>query len=124
MHSIRVKHIQEEYQKYMERVRGKAQAAIDQANSQYQSSRNMLTARVDALVHFLQTRHLQVCSPDHPPRSMPVARSTLYFCLKAAGLILHRCTPSTVHLLGAVEDEETSDSESRARFEQEGSEFW
>ena len=61
MHSIRVKHIQEEYQKYMERVRGKAQAAIDQANSQYQSSRNMLTARVDALVHFLQTRHLQVC---------------------------------------------------------------
>ena len=31
IHSIRVKHIQEEYQKYMERVRGKAQAAIDQA---------------------------------------------------------------------------------------------
>ena len=124
MHSIRVKHIQEEYQKYMERVRGKAQAAIDQANSQYQSSRNMLTARVDALVHFLQTRHLQVCWPDHPPRSMPVARVTLYFCFKAADLILHCCTPSTVHLLVAVEDEATSDSKSRARFEQEGSQTW
>ena len=61
IHSIRVKHIQEEYQQYMERVRGKAQAAIDQANSQYQNHRTMLTARVDALVHFLQRRHLQVC---------------------------------------------------------------
>ncbi|KAK9823247.1 hypothetical protein WJX72_001331 [[Myrmecia] bisecta] len=59
VHSIRVKAIQEEYQKYMERVRGKAQGAIDTANSQYQHNRTLLTARVDALVHYLQQRHLQ-----------------------------------------------------------------
>ncbi len=63
IHSIRVKAIQEEYQRYMERVRTKAQNAIDQANTQYQHSRTMLTARVDALVHYLQQRHLQVCCP-------------------------------------------------------------
>ncbi len=60
VHSMRVKAIQEEYQRYMERVRTKAQTAIDQANAQYQHSRAMLTARVDALVHFLQSRHAQV----------------------------------------------------------------
>lgn len=57
---MRVKAIQEEYQRYMERVRTKAQTAIDQANTQYQHSRMMLTARVDALVHYLQNRHTQV----------------------------------------------------------------
>lgn len=60
IHSIRVKAIQEEYQRYMERVRTKAQNAIDQANTQYQQSRTMLTARVDTLVHYLQSRHMQV----------------------------------------------------------------
>jgi hypothetical protein len=60
IHSIRVKAIQEEYQRYMERVRTKAQNAIDQANTQYQHSRTMLTAHVDTLVHYLQNRHLQV----------------------------------------------------------------
>lgn len=64
VHSMRVKAIQEEYQRYMERVRTKAQTAIDQANAQYQHSRTMLTARVDALVHFLQNRHAQVCTGD------------------------------------------------------------
>ena len=48
IHNIRVKHIQEEYQKYMERVRSKAQGAIDQANGNYQHHRAMLTARVSA----------------------------------------------------------------------------
>jgi DNA-directed RNA polymerase subunit N (RpoN/RPB10) len=66
IHSIRVKAIQEEYQRYMERVRTKAQNAIDQANTQYQHSRTMLTAHVDTLVHYLQNRHLQVCTAPAP----------------------------------------------------------
>lgn len=60
IHNIRVKHIQEEYQKYMERVRSKAQGAIDQANGNYQHHRSMLTARVDALVQYLQQQYLRV----------------------------------------------------------------
>lgn len=68
---LHVSRSQEEYQKYMERVRGKAQNAIDQANTQYQHQRTMLTARVDALVHFLQQRHVQAqvrfpCAPPAP----------------------------------------------------------
>ncbi|DBA76248.1 TPA: hypothetical protein ACH3X1_009968 [Trebouxia sp. C0004] len=59
IHNIRVKHIQEEYQKYMERVRSKAQSAIDQANANYQHHRAMLTARVDAMVHYLQQQYLR-----------------------------------------------------------------
>ncbi len=62
IHNIRVKHIQEEYQKYMERVRSKAQSAIDQANANYQHHRAMLTARVDAMVHYLQQQYLRVRS--------------------------------------------------------------
>ena len=87
MHSIRVKHIQEEYQKYMERVRGKAQSAIDQANSQYQNSRTMLTARVDALVHFLQTRHLQVRAPGCWASSQCFAKCPFYPSLFRPGQI-------------------------------------
>ena len=63
IHNIRVKHIQEEYQKYMERVRSKAQSAIDQANANYQHHRAMLTARVDTMVHYLQQQYLRV-RPD------------------------------------------------------------
>ncbi|KAL3149213.1 hypothetical protein ABBQ32_002039 [Trebouxia sp. C0010 RCD-2024] len=59
IHNIRVKHIQEEYQKYMERVRSKAQSAIDQANANYQHHRAMLTARVDTMVHYLQQQYLR-----------------------------------------------------------------
>lgn len=60
IHNIRVKHIQEEYQKYMERVRSKAQSAIDLANTNYQTHRAMLTARVDAMVAYLQQQYLRV----------------------------------------------------------------
>ena len=63
IHNIRVKHIQEEYQKYMERVRSKAQGAIDQANGNYQHHRAMLTARVDTLVQYLQQQYLRVSKP-------------------------------------------------------------
>lgn len=54
----RVKNIQDEYQKYMERVRAKAQSAIDQANTAYSQQRNVLMSRFDALVAFL-THHQQ-----------------------------------------------------------------
>lgn len=64
IHNIRVKHIQEEYQKYMERVRSKAQSAIDQANANYQHHRAMLTARVDTMVHYLQQQYLRVSVPS------------------------------------------------------------
>ncbi|KAK9839116.1 hypothetical protein WJX74_009858 [Apatococcus lobatus] len=57
IHSIRIRFIQDEYQKYMERVRSKAQGAIDTANSQYQHNRTMVTQRVDHLVHHLQRQH-------------------------------------------------------------------
>lgn len=77
IHSIRVKAIQEEYQRYMERVRTKAQNAIDQANTQYQHSRTMLTARVDALVHYLQQRHLQVRGKPHTSPQIPENPYTL-----------------------------------------------
>ena len=73
IHSIRVKAIQEEYQRYMERVRTKAQNAIDQANTQYQHSRTMLTAHVDTLVHYLQNRHLQVRTCCHAGNRAEVA---------------------------------------------------
>ena len=57
-----VKHIQEEYQKFMEKVRGKAQSAIDLANNIFQADRNNLTAQVDVLVHLMHNRFLlQVC---------------------------------------------------------------
>ncbi len=53
-----MKNIQDEYQKYMERVRAKAQSAIDQANTAYSQQRNVLMSRFDALVAFL-THHQQ-----------------------------------------------------------------
>lgn len=42
----------------MERVRAKAQSAIDQANTAYSQQRNVLMSRFDALVAFL-THHQQ-----------------------------------------------------------------
>ena len=51
-----VKHIQEEYQKFMEKVRGKAQSAIDLANTMFQASRTELTTQVDVLVHLMHNR--------------------------------------------------------------------
>lgn len=48
-----MKNIQDEYQRYMERVRAKAQSAIDQANTAYSQQRTVLMARFDALVTYL-----------------------------------------------------------------------
>ena len=63
--ALQVKHIQEEYQKYMEKVRGKAQGSIDQANLLFQARRHDLTGHVDNIVAFMQQRFLsvQVCNP-------------------------------------------------------------
>ncbi len=47
--NIRVKNIQDEYQRFMERVRAKAQSAIDHANTAYSQQRNVLMARYEAL---------------------------------------------------------------------------
>ena len=58
--SAQVKHIQEEYQKYMERVRSKAQGSIDQANIIFQAKRHELTIHVDNIVAFMQQRFLSV----------------------------------------------------------------
>ena len=91
IHNIRVKHIQEEYQKYMERVRSKAQSAIDQANANYQHHRAMLTARVDTMVHYLQQQYLRVsqlyphCTlalPAYPlhPQCIPMSPSLHTHC--------------------------------------------
>lgn len=55
--NIRVKNIQEEYQRFMERVRAKAQSAIDQANTGYSQQRNVLMSRFDALVTFVTQQH-------------------------------------------------------------------
>ena len=44
-----MKNIQEEYQRFMERVRSKAQSAIDHANTTYSQQRNVLIARYEAL---------------------------------------------------------------------------
>ena len=62
-----VKHIQEEYQRYMERVRGRAQGAIDQANAAFQARRGDATAHLDAAVHFLQSRFF----PPHVRKPWP-----------------------------------------------------
>ena len=56
MQNIRVKNIQEEYQRYMERVRSKAQGAIDQANTAYSQERNQLMGRCENLVNYLTTQ--------------------------------------------------------------------
>lgn len=81
IHNIRVKHIQEEYQKYMERVRSKAQSAIDLANTNYQTHRAMLTARVDAMVAYLQQQYLRVGNFIHPALVYALAMQRLLYQL-------------------------------------------
>ena len=95
IHNIRVKHIQEEYQKYMERVRSKAQGAIDQANGNYQHHRAMLTARVDTLVQYLQQQYLRVSSPAQPSSELPALHTAMLFivlCRNSTNLMsVHSC---------------------------------
>ena len=53
---LQVKGIQDEYQNFMEKVRGKAQTAIDMANRHFEADRTELTSQVDVLVHVMQQR--------------------------------------------------------------------
>ena len=53
---LQVKQIQEEYQSFMEGVRGRAQGAIDQANALFQAYRGDATSQLDAAIHYLQSR--------------------------------------------------------------------
>lgn len=53
MQNIRVKNIQDEYQRFMERVRAKAQTAIDQANSQYSQERGQLIAKLEGVIAYV-----------------------------------------------------------------------
>ena len=53
---MQVKQIQDEYQSFMEGVRGRAQGAIDQANALFQAYRGDATSQLDAAIHYLQSR--------------------------------------------------------------------
>lgn len=53
---LQVKQIQDEYQSFMEGVRGRAQGAIDQANALFQAYRGDATSQLDAAIHYLQSR--------------------------------------------------------------------
>ena len=54
---MQVKGIQDEYQSFMEKVRGKAQHAIDLANQNFERDRTELTSQVDMLVHVMHSRY-------------------------------------------------------------------
>ncbi|GLI58399.1 hypothetical protein VaNZ11_000099 [Volvox africanus] len=55
-HSIKVQQIQKEYQDFMEKVRSKAQGAIDAANRDYQHHKANLTQRMNLYVEYLQSQ--------------------------------------------------------------------
>ena len=71
MQSIRVKNIQDEYQRFMERVRTKAQSAIDQANTGYGQQRSILMSRFDALVTFAAQQRAAAASLPSKERTTP-----------------------------------------------------
>lgn len=73
-----VKGIQDEYQSFMEKVRGKAQHAIDLANRNFESDRTELTSQVDVLVHVMHSRFYYQVS-THGSHSL--ADSDGFFCV-------------------------------------------
>lgn len=64
-----MKQIQEEYQAFMEGVRGRAQGAIDQANALFQAYRAEATSHLDAAIHYLQSRFFAF-PVSHPTADM------------------------------------------------------
>lgn len=72
MQNIRVKNIQDEYQRFMERVRAKAQSAIDQANSAYSQQRAGLIGNLEKLIAYV-TQHQQVAMQQAQQRAALVA---------------------------------------------------
>jgi len=73
--NIRVKNIQDEYQRFMERVRAKAQSAIDHANTTYSQQRSVLMSRFDALVNAISKDHPVKAKQVPIPHSAPVNNS-------------------------------------------------
>lgn len=63
---LQVQQIQKEYQDFMEKVRAKAQTAIDTANRDYQNAKAVLTQRMNLYIEYLQS---QVRGP-RPRRSV------------------------------------------------------
>eukprot|EP00798_Chlamydomonas_sp_ICE-L_P025169 gene25169-10799_t len=51
-----VQQIQKEYQDFMEKVRAKAQGAIDTANRDYQGAKTLLSGRMNLMVDYLQAQ--------------------------------------------------------------------
>jgi hypothetical protein len=60
-HGLRVAAIQKEYQDFMERVRSKAQGAIDTANQDYQQKKQRFTNSMTMMVEMLQS-HIPLTS--------------------------------------------------------------
>ncbi len=81
-----MKAIQDEYQGYMERVRGVAQGAIDAANTGFQAARHAVTGRLDAAVHQLQARFFSA-----PVRWLPAAAGARRTGACLAWLHARRC---------------------------------
>jgi hypothetical protein len=52
-HTLKVQQIQKEYQDFMERIRSKAQTAIDQANRDYQHRKTIFGAKMNVMVEYL-----------------------------------------------------------------------
>jgi len=55
-HALRVAAVQDEYGRFMERVRALAQGAVDEANAGFQATRHGVTVHLDALVALFQAR--------------------------------------------------------------------
>ena len=54
--TLQVQQIQKEYQDFMEKVRSKAQGAIDTANRDYQAAKGLLASRMAIMTDYLQVR--------------------------------------------------------------------
>ena len=68
--NIRVKNIQDEYQRFMERVRAKAQSAIDHANTTYSQQRNILMSRYESLSAEVKSRYPHLAEEAPIPQSI------------------------------------------------------
>lgn len=92
---VQVKAIQDEYQGYMERVRGVAQGAIDAANNGFQAARHAVTGRLDAAVHQLQARFFS--APVRPPLACPGFHSGVMWARPDPALKFLACQDAAFH---------------------------
>jgi hypothetical protein len=72
MVGIQVREIQEEYQKYMEQVRNKAQAAINDVNQLYEHKRLLISGEIDKLVRQLDVNFFNVLGGPIGPQEAVV----------------------------------------------------